>query len=134
MFPDDKRRKINLGGASSASSHAAILNQARAQRFERDKVRRQHESAVRIQAWWRGIRDTRALRRELQASFEQDVLGLSGLRCLVLIGSNDDLFGRWSGAIVCAGEGMSPRPSISTPPHCHPNRVISAPPYRPAEA
>jgi ubiquitin-protein ligase E3 C len=105
LFDDDRRRHINLGGASSASTHTAILDQAKARRTERLENKRRQENAVRLQARWRGLRDARLARREMRQAFENDLTGITGLRCLVLIGRDDDVLGKWSSTMVERGEG-----------------------------
>ncbi|KIJ59650.1 hypothetical protein HYDPIDRAFT_32985 [Hydnomerulius pinastri MD-312] len=97
LFGDDRRRReINLGGSSSVSSQAAILDQARARRIEREALRRREESALRIQAWWRGVSEARRVRQQLRQVFQENAIGLTGLRCLVLIGQDESLLGIWS--------------------------------------
>lgn len=103
LFGDDKRREINLGGSSSVTSQAAILNQARARRIERETIRKRQESAVTIQAWWRGITGARRVRQQLRRQFAGDVTGLTGLRCLVLIGQDDDVLDRWATEVLSKG-------------------------------
>ncbi|KAF8960501.1 HECT-domain-containing protein [Flammula alnicola] len=78
-FGDEWKRKINLGGVSSAATPAAIFDRVQAQRVARAAHRERTEKAIRIQAWYRGGCD-----------------GLTGLRCLVLIGRDDEVLGRWS--------------------------------------
>ncbi|KAG0694768.1 HECT-domain-containing protein [Suillus ampliporus] len=108
LFGDDKRREINLGGSSSVTtSQATILNQARARRFERETLRKRQESAVTIQAWWRGITDSRRVRQQLREQFTGNVTGLTGLRCLVLIGRDDDFLDRWSTEVLSQGSLFS---------------------------
>jgi len=103
IWGDERRRPINLGGAaSSASTHAAILDQAKARRQEREDGRRREEGAVRVQAWWRGVRSARSARRQMKDAFAGDVRGIGGLRCLVFGGGDEDVLGVWSGAM--AGE------------------------------
>ncbi|KIM80499.1 hypothetical protein PILCRDRAFT_534642 [Piloderma croceum F 1598] len=97
----ERRRPINMGGTSSASSHAAILDQAKALRVKREYQRRREESAERVQAWWRGVK----VREELKKVFESHVGGITGLRCLVLIGGREEeALGVWSGLMVDNGE------------------------------
>jgi ubiquitin-protein ligase E3 C len=105
IFGDERRRKMNLGGASSASSHAAILDQAKARRSERHDLRRRQENVVKLQAWWRGLKEARMVRSELKKAFEEDVTGITGLRCLVLTGRDEEVLGRWSSAMISSGEG-----------------------------
>lgn len=107
IWEDDRRRKINLGGASSASSHTAILDEAKARRLEREDYRRKEINAVRIQAWWRGISEARSARRKMKRTFSDDVTGITGLRCLVLIGRDEDVLGQWSSAMIASGPGES---------------------------
>lgn len=100
LFGDERRRRaINLGGSSSATSQAAILEQARARRIEREALRRREDSAVKIQSWWRGKLETWNVRRHMRQLFLQDVTSLTGLRCLVFIGQDDDLLQQWSAAM-----------------------------------
>jgi ubiquitin-protein ligase E3 C len=106
LFGDsDRRRKINLGGTSSATSQAAILDQAKARRTEREDNRRRQDNAIRLQAWWRGVREVRAVRRQMKYEFERDVTGLKGMRCLVLMGGDEDALALWSKTVVDSGEG-----------------------------
>lgn len=104
LFGDERRREINLGGSSSVTtSQAAILNQARARRIERETVRKRQDSAVTIQAWWRGITDSRRVRQELRELFTGDITGLTGLRCLVLIGQDTDFLDKWAVEVLSQG-------------------------------
>ncbi|KAH7885642.1 HECT-domain-containing protein [Phlebopus sp. FC_14] len=96
LFGDERRREINLGGSLSVSSQATILDQARARRLERELQRRKEESALKIQGWWRGACEARRVRQHLREVFQGDVTGLTGLRCLVLIGNDEALLGQWS--------------------------------------
>ncbi|KAI0039666.1 HECT-domain-containing protein [Auriscalpium vulgare] len=105
ILGQEKRRRINLGGATSASSHVDILHQAKAQRSQRQDSRKRQESAAHIQAWWRGVCRRRAVKRELRLLFEADALGLNGLRALVLIGRNEEVLAQWSSAVLQEGEG-----------------------------
>ncbi|KAG5638826.1 hypothetical protein H0H81_009799 [Sphagnurus paluster] len=103
-FGDERKRKINLGGASSALSHTALIDRTRALRNERLEQQRRHESALRVQAWWRGIREARRVRGEMRKAFEGDVTGLLGLRCLAIIGKKDDeALAIWSRKMVAGG-------------------------------
>ncbi|EIM79363.1 HECT-domain-containing protein [Stereum hirsutum FP-91666 SS1] len=103
---EERRRNINLGGASSATTHAHILNQAKARRSERENSRKKHDSAVRIQAWWRGNMQVRNVRQQLRQSFAQDVLGVNGLRCMVLIGKDEEVLGHWSTTLTSGGQDV----------------------------
>ncbi|KIK81041.1 hypothetical protein PAXRUDRAFT_833139 [Paxillus rubicundulus Ve08.2h10] len=97
LFGDERRRReINLGGSTSVSSQAAILDQARARRIEREALRRREESAIRIQAWWRGVSEAQRVRQQLRHVFQENVTGLTALRCLVFIGKDEDLLIQWS--------------------------------------
>lgn len=104
IFGDERRRQINLGGASSASTHTAILDQAKARRNERQEQKRRQENATRIQAWWRGVQDAKTTRIQMRRMFEEDVTGITGLRCLVLT-RDEEVLGKWSSTIVQRGEG-----------------------------
>jgi ubiquitin-protein ligase E3 C len=106
VWGDERRRPINLGGSTtSASSHAAILDQAKARRLEREDNRRREENAVKLQAWWRGVREARLVREQMKIVFERDVNGITALRCLVLIGRSDErVLGQWSTSMT---EGQS---------------------------
>ncbi|KAG6914062.1 hypothetical protein DXG01_002698 [Tephrocybe rancida] len=104
MFNDPHKRKINLGGtSSSALSHTALLGHARALRNERIELQRRHESAARIQAWWRA----RGVRGVVRVLFREDVRGMGGLRALVVLGSRnggEEELGVWSAGVGGAGE------------------------------
>ncbi|KAF4562672.1 hypothetical protein EYR36_004066 [Pleurotus pulmonarius] len=98
MFADERRRKINLGGASSAQSHAIILDQAKARRLEREALRRKQEQATRIQAWWRGQKEARLVRARMLELFARDMFSITGLRCLAL--TRDEMaLESWSTAV-----------------------------------
>ncbi|KAI0260666.1 HECT-domain-containing protein [Gloeopeniophorella convolvens] len=107
MFPftQEKRRKINLGGSSTVASHTEILHGAKARRSEREDFRRRQESAACIQSRWRSYQQTRAVKRHLAQIFQEDVLGLKGMRALVLIGNDQELLAQWSEAVLSAGDG-----------------------------
>ncbi|KAI0284136.1 HECT-domain-containing protein [Russula brevipes] len=99
-FTHEKRRKINLGGATSVSSQTDLLHSAKARRTEREEVRRRHESALCIQSHWHSAQQSRVVKHDLSEKFQQDVLGLNGMRALVLIGNNDALLAQWSEAVT----------------------------------
>ena len=118
-FAQEKRRKINLGGATSVSSQTDILHSAKARRSAREEIRRRHESALCIQSRWRSFQQSRVVKHILSELFQEDVLGLNGMRALVLIGNNDKLLAQWSEGVVRAGDGKpSTSVSISCVPHC----------------
>lgn len=103
LFSDNdtrRKRQINLGGASSAASHSSIIDQAKARRHERDEQRRRSESALRIQAWWRGANATRIVRAQLREHFQANLRNLTGLRCLALLGQDEEALGAWSTAVT----------------------------------
>lgn len=112
-FAQEKRRKINLGGATSVSSQTDILHSAKARRSAREEIRRRHESALCIQSRWRSSQQSRVVKRMLSEWFQEDVLGLNGMRALVLIGNNDELLAQWSEGVVRAGDG---KPSTQSQP------------------
>lgn len=105
LFGDEKRRKINLGGSSSVSTLSAITDQAKARRIERTEQKRKNDSAIRIQAWWRAVAAIRAVKTNMRRLFEEDIEGLRGLRCIVLIGLDQGILGKWSQTILAKGEG-----------------------------
>ncbi|KAF8344659.1 hypothetical protein F5887DRAFT_918031 [Amanita rubescens] len=72
LFAEEGRRRINLGGTSSAVSHATIIDSARLKRLERLEQKRRHDSACKLQEWWRGVIQIRQLKKELRARFEAD--------------------------------------------------------------
>ncbi|KAF7312618.1 HECT-domain-containing protein [Mycena indigotica] len=104
FFPQERKRQINLGGSSSNTSLASITDQAKARRTERIQLKRQNDSATQIQAWWRGVAAMRATRVQMRQVFEQDVAGLTGLRCLVLMGRDEEVLAKWSETMVERGE------------------------------
>lgn len=105
-FGDEWKRKINLGGASSSATPASILNRVQAERAARAEHKQRTESAIRIQAWYRGVVDARAAKQQMRRSFQKDILGLTGLRCLVLIGTDADALAMWSDEVLKGGPGM----------------------------
>ncbi|OSD07632.1 HECT-domain-containing protein [Trametes coccinea BRFM310] len=94
--PNKRRREINLGGTSTATSYNDILQEAKLRRLQRNDLKRRQDSATRIQHWWRGKMALRAVRQDLRRTFDQDITTLTGLRCLVLLGQDEDALGRWS--------------------------------------
>jgi ubiquitin-protein ligase E3 C len=104
-FSDDRKRKINLGGVLPVSTHAAIIDRVREERSIRAQHKRRVEKATRIQAWWRGVREAKYTRMEMRKAFEADVTGITGLRCLVLIGRDEEVLSRWSKAMLELGNG-----------------------------
>ncbi|KAG6810699.1 hypothetical protein H0H92_010698 [Tricholoma furcatifolium] len=104
-FPDENRRKINLGGATTALSHSTILSNARAQRSERLEAQKRSEAAAKLQGWYRGHRETQRVMKHLKEIFENDTCGLQGLRALVIIGRTDeDAVRQWC-EIMASGSG-----------------------------
>ncbi|KZV60925.1 HECT-domain-containing protein [Peniophora sp. CONT] len=115
VFGNEKRRRMNLGGQSSSQSHDAIVNQARMRRGEREERRRQHDAALRIQAWWRGSLETRNIRFQLLQTFRSDPLSIRGMRCLVLIGKKPDALAIWSTAVLGSGVDTWLQNGVATP-------------------
>lgn len=64
--------------------------------MEREAQRKREESAIRIQAWWRGACEARHVRQQLRRVFQAQVTGLTALRCLVLVGQDEELLTMWS--------------------------------------
>ena len=87
------------------TSHAAIIDRVREERSIRAQQKRRVEKAIRIQAWWRGVREARLIKVEMRKAFEADVTGITGLRCLVLIGRDEEVLSRWSKAMLDLGKG-----------------------------
>jgi len=104
-FNDDRKRKINLGGVLTVATPAAIINRVHEERSMRAQQKRRVEKAIRLQAWWRGIREARYAKIEMRKAFEADVTGITGMRCLVLIGKDEEVLSRWSKAMLELGEG-----------------------------
>ena len=105
--PGKRRREINLGGGStSAATHASLMHDAKARRQQRTEAKRRQENAIKIQSWWRGRQEAAVVRKELRTTYEQNVTNLTGLRCLVLIGKDDDLLVKWSNAVAQDQGGM----------------------------
>ncbi|KAJ3735038.1 HECT-domain-containing protein [Lentinula guzmanii] len=110
---DRRRRQINLGGASTSTSHTSILDQAKLRREERIEQKRRSDSAVKIQAWWRGTKEHQRVRQELRKNLEDalnrgDLLRLDTLRMLVIVNqkkTNDTLLSQWSQKLVHYGTG-----------------------------
>ncbi|KAK1225905.1 ubiquitin-protein ligase (E3) [Marasmius sp. AFHP31] len=104
------RRRINLGGASSASSIAQLtLESTKARRNERLEHYRRVDAAVEIQAWWRGVLGRRGVRERL--SKELDLSGgkwdVGSVRTVCFVGNengNSDVVGRWSRGVVESGK------------------------------
>ncbi|KAI0755393.1 HECT-domain-containing protein [Daedaleopsis nitida] len=94
--PNKRRREINLGGNRIAATHTDILQEAKLRRLQRDDLKRRQAAAARIQSTWRGYVAHRAARYRLRTTFEQDITSLTGLRCLVLLGQDEEALGRWS--------------------------------------
>ena len=105
LFAEERRRRINLGGSSSAVSHADIIDDARLKRLERLELKQRHDSATKLQEWWRGVIQMKQIRKELRFRFEADVLGIDGMRCLVLLNKDEEALGIWSRAALAAGSG-----------------------------
>ena len=73
------KRNINLGGATSQSSHAAILDRARLLRNARRDERKKEDAALRIQKWLISQREIHALRANLRTQFDLGPHGCSSL-------------------------------------------------------
>ena len=108
--PDvNPRRKMNLGGISSSSSHTAVLDQAKAQRAQRQAARRQEENAQKIQRWWRGSKEAQFVRKDVKRIYDEDTWedgGITKMRCLVLMGRDEERLARWSQEILKGGNGQ----------------------------
>ncbi|KAJ3886169.1 HECT-domain-containing protein [Lentinula edodes] len=108
---DRRRRQINLGGASSSTSHSSILDQAKLRREERIEQKRRTDSAVKVQAWWRGTKEQQRVRLELRRNLEEaldkgELLRLNTLRMLVVVNRKqtpDTTLSKWSRNLIQYG-------------------------------
>ncbi|KAJ4475005.1 HECT-domain-containing protein [Lentinula aciculospora] len=111
IFDTERRRRINLGGASSSTSHSSILDQAKLRREERIEQKRRVDNAVKVQAWWRGTKEHQRVRLEFRKNLEHalnrgDLLHLDTLRMLVIVGrkqTTDKILSIWSEKLVQCG-------------------------------
>ena len=87
------------------TTHAAIIDRVREERSIRAQQKRRVENAIRIQAWWRGVREARYTKIKMRKAFEADITGITGLRCLVLIGRDEEVLSQWSKAMLELGKG-----------------------------
>ncbi|KAH9920431.1 uncharacterized protein B0H18DRAFT_1191801 [Fomitopsis serialis] len=107
LFGEDdirRRREINLGGTRSAS-YSDILQQ------QRPSAPSAMTSSASRTARPRS-RPGGATRRELKNVFAGDVAGLTGLRCLVLLGVDQEALGMWSSAVVSGSQVSSRRADV----------------------
>ncbi|EIN13090.1 HECT-domain-containing protein [Punctularia strigosozonata HHB-11173 SS5] len=109
---DDKRRRINLGGTSSATSHTSIIDQAKARRLEREAHKRRTDAAVKVQSLWRGVSTREAICKDLKGELdvgrmmnvddlpqaERDARSLRNLRITVLLG-DDETLDAWAASL-----------------------------------
>ncbi|KZT44623.1 ubiquitin protein ligase [Sistotremastrum suecicum HHB10207 ss-3] len=99
-----RRRNINLGG-KTAASHASILDQAKTQRLERETQRRKYESAIKVQAWYRGRSEARRAKAQMQRDFDAGSSPHAGARYLALFGQEDEYrLNAWSLAVIKGGD------------------------------
>ncbi|PCH39963.1 HECT-domain-containing protein [Wolfiporia cocos MD-104 SS10] len=108
LFGDDlirRRKEINLGGTRTAAGFTDILHDVKAQRTQRQDLKRRLDSAMRIQTWWRGVAYRRLLREHLRRTFAEDVIGINGLRCLMLLGGDEDTMGTWARTVAGGAQG-----------------------------
>ncbi len=103
--PGQRRRAINLGGSTSQTTQSALLQEARARRQQRNDLKRKQDSATKIQSWWRGRQQARFVREQMRALFQDNVTNITGLRCVVLIGSDVLVLAKWSSAMLADGGG-----------------------------
>ncbi|TFK19059.1 ubiquitin protein ligase [Coprinopsis marcescibilis] len=115
MFPFEdhsRKRKINLGGSSRATTQADILGQVRQQRQARLEIKRREDAAVAIQAWWRAKLEWRVVRMQLWAQFQADLGAgdgaglqeLRAMRCLMLLKDYKDAMGVWTASLNSGGQ------------------------------
>ena len=89
--------------ATSSSSHAAVVDQAKALRAQRQAARKQEENVQKIQRWWRGNREKRVVQQSLKKAFDEATWadgGITKMRCLVLMGRDEERLGRWSAEVL----------------------------------
>jgi ubiquitin-protein ligase E3 C len=108
----EHKRRINLGGSSRVASASDLLDSVKAQREARLERKRRQDAAVKVQAWWRGRSQTEKVKDEMSATLRNDVMGITGLRCLVLMGLDEEALGLWSHTVANAPRGTSPFPSL----------------------
>lgn len=125
--PGKRRREINLGGYTTATSQSSLLEDAKERRRLRDVQRKKEQSATRIQSWWRGRRHAREVRSQLRAAFEQNVANITGLRCLVLIGKDEALLAEWAKVMLSDNAGALGTHRVLVPVPILTIVVISAP-------
>lgn len=89
----------------TASTSTAILQDAKVRRAQREQAKRMEQSATKIQACWRCATERRRVKNVLRERFKEDVTSTTGLRCLVLIGGDEEVLGVWSAAMVAGGDG-----------------------------
>lgn len=104
---DEHKRRIDLGGSSRVASASDLLDSVKAQREARLEQKRRQDAAVKVQAWWRGRSQTEKVKDEMMATFRNDIMGITGLRCLVLMGLDEEALGLWSQTVANASRGMS---------------------------
>jgi len=103
---DERRKKINLGGTSGTATQASILEGVHAARLARAHHKKRTDSTIRIQAWYRGLREAKRTRTKLKELFMKDVLSLTALRCLVLIGKDNEVLSIWASRMLAGDEGL----------------------------
>ncbi|KAJ7110703.1 HECT-domain-containing protein [Mycena crocata] len=103
LLGDEKRREVNLGG-TSGPTHAAVIGEVKTLRNLRQSQKLRADSAVRLQALWRGISCKRLVQSQMRAAFERDILGINGLRYLALLG-DEEMHTKWSTAVLSGSEG-----------------------------
>ncbi|KAF8339580.1 uncharacterized protein EI90DRAFT_2254957 [Cantharellus anzutake] len=111
FFGPSRQRHINLGGASSTTSHASIIDNVKAKRNERLDATRRVQSAIRIQSWYRGRSQSKKAREKFREQFDQGSGGVQWTRYLVVAWSGSpsdrDRLHRWSQIMNTGG-----RPAI----------------------
>lgn len=105
FYIEEQKRRINLGGNSQSASASDLLDSVKAQREARLELKRKQDAALKIQAWWRGRSEAERAKDEMRATFLSDVMGIQGLRCLVLMGLDERALGLWSQTVASASKG-----------------------------
>lgn len=103
---ESRQRRINLGGSSAVVPHHELLKQAREIRNERQLARQRQEATVRLQTAWRGQLSRRAAKDILRTLFDESPVGINAMRCLVLLGNDEERLGKWSESVTSMDEGV----------------------------
>jgi ubiquitin-protein ligase E3 C len=127
VWGNERKRHINLGGASASTSQSMIIDQAKIRREERIEAKRRADAAIKVQSWWRGAQEAHKVRAAVRADLQTELsrsgaeapVEIQTLRKLVVVGKNwkgkesgissdgKVVLGMWSERVVASGPGMS---------------------------